>query len=152
MASTGKQNWLKKILIIGGILLVIGGGIIWYLFTLKFEDTATQKSDFSVKATDFIKEFETADSVANAKYKDKIVSVNGTVSEVEAADTTVNLKMTDTTSGSYIIFSFQQQHMADAKKIKQGENVTIKGSFSAGVYSSILESETITFQRCAVQK
>ena len=55
------------------------------------------------------------DSAANQKYKDKIITVNGRVSEIEAADTTMNIKIIDTASNSFIIFAFQEQYASEAK-------------------------------------
>src|SRR5688572_31769868 len=76
-----------------------------------------------------------SDDAANKKYTDRIITVSGIISEVEAADTTVNIKFIDTASGSYAIFAFQQQYMAEAKSLKAGEQVSIKGSCSGGVFS-----------------
>jgi len=143
---------LKKTLAVIAILLVLGGGTIWYIFNLKFSDTSEMKADHTVNALDLIHEFEKNDQFSNKKYSEKIVVVKGMVSEVEAADTTINIKMADTTSGSYIIFAFQQQHLAEAKSIKPGDHVTIKGSCSGGAYSQILETEFITFKRCTLNK
>lgn len=142
----------KKWIIALFVLLVAGGAAIWYLFSLKYDDTATVKADFTVQAVDFIKEFKQDMNVANKKYSEKIIVVNGTVSAIEMADTTVNIKMVDTTNGAYIIFAFQQQHLNEAKTMREGEAVSIKGSCSNGAFSSILEAEYITFKRCAVNK
>lgn len=152
-AAKRKMNPLfKKILY--GILVIalLGAGGIWYIFSEKFSDTSEIKADFTVNALDLIHEFEKNDSLANKKYTEKTIVVNGMVSEVEAADTTVNIKMVDTTSGAYVIFAFQQQHREEAKKIKEGDKVAIKGSCSGGAYSKILETEYITFKRCALNK
>ena len=81
-----------------------------------------------------------------------MITVSGTVSEIEPADTTVNIKFIDTTSGSYAIFAFQEQHIAEAKTLKVGDSVSIKGSCSGGVFSEILGTEFITFKRCAIVK
>lgn len=140
----------KKILIGLFILLLAGAAVIWYIFTEKFTDTAEQKPDFTVNAVDFLKEFQQDDSLANKKYIEKIVAVNGIVSEIEAADTTANIKFVDANTGDYIIFAFQQQHLADAKKLKQGQQVSIKGSCSGGAYSEILGIKYITFKRAAL--
>lgn len=140
----------KKILTGLFILLLAGAGIIWYVFTEKFTDTAERKPDFTVSAVDFIKEFQQNDSLANKKYIEKIVAVNGIVSAIEAADTTANIKFIDTGTGDYIIFAFQQQHLADAKKLQQGQQVSIKGSCSGGIYSEILGIKYITFKRAAL--
>ena len=142
----------KKWLIALGVVLLAGAAIVYYLFTLKYDDTTTVKADFTVNAMDFIKEFKQDMAAANKKYSEKIVVVNGTVSAIEMADTTANIKMVDTTNGAYIIFAFQQQHLGEAKSIKAGEQVSIKGSCSNGALRNILEAEYITFKRCAVNK
>jgi len=101
---------------------------------------------------DFIKEFRQNASMANRKYTEKIVVVNGIVSTIEAADTTANIKFTNASTGDYIIFAFQQQHLADAKKLKEGQQVSIKGSCSGGAYSQILGINYISFKRAALNK
>ncbi len=140
----------KKWLIALFVLLVAGAAGIWYLFNLKYDDTASVKADYNVNAIDFIREFKQDMAAANKKYSEKIIVVNGSVSAIEMADTTANIKMTDTINGAYIIFAFQQQHLNEAKAMKEGEQVSIKGSCSNGAFSSILETEYITFKRCAV--
>ena len=152
MLTTKINRRYKKWMITGFVLFLAAGGFIWYIFTEKFADTSAVKSDYTVQAIDFIKEFQQDMSLANKKYSEKIVVVNGIVSAVETADTTANIKMVDTASGAYIIFAFQQQHLAEAKQMKAGDKVSIKGSCSNGAFSNILETESITFKRCAVNK
>ena len=144
--------WLKKIIVGVFILLIAGAGVIWYIFTETFVDTSERKAAYTVNAMQFIKEFEKNEALANAKYNDKIVIVNGRVSETEPADTTINIKFTDTLTDAYIIFAFQEQHLQEAKQLKEGDSVSIKGSFSNGSYSDILETTSITFKRCAINK
>jgi hypothetical protein len=153
MASKRKMNpWLKRLLLGGLLLLLAGGGAVWYIFNEKFTDTSERKAAFTVNAIDLIHEFQQSDSLANKKYAEKIITVNGRISELEAADTTINVKMIDTLTDAYIIFAFQQQHLKEAKQLKEGDSVSIKGSCSGGTYSEILETEFITFKRCAVNK
>ena len=143
---------LKKILIGFAVVAVLGAAGIWYIFNEKFTDTTEVKAEATKKALELIHEFEKDNAAANKNYSEKIIVVNGMVSEVEGADTTVNIKMADTTSGSYIIFAFQQQHRNEAKAIKPGDSVSIKGSCSGGNYSKILETTYITFKRCVLNK
>ncbi|MBL7750782.1 MAG: hypothetical protein JNN29_05330 [Chitinophagaceae bacterium] len=140
------KTW-KKILFGGFLLLLIGAGIYWYIATDTFSDTKGRKAEFSVKADDFLKEYQTDSKQANLKYTEKIVEVSGIVSATEAADSSINIKIADTTSGSYVIFAFQDKDMDEARSVKAGDLVTIKGSCSGGVYSSILETWAITFKR-----
>ncbi len=152
MVNKGLKPKYKKILLGLFIVLLAGAGVVWYIFTEKFTDTANRKSDFTVNAMDFIKEFRLNASMANRKYTEKIVVVNGIVSTIEAADTTANIKFTNASTGDYIIFAFQQQHLADAKKLKEGQQVSIKGSCSGGAYSQILGINYISFKRAALNK
>lgn len=144
----GLKKWLLAIF----ILSLGGASFVGYMFTLKHDDTAQLKVDFTVESLVFINDFKTDLTAANEKYSEKIVVVNGTVSEVEMADTTANIKMVDTTNGDYIIFAFQQQYLNDAKKLKPGEKVSIKGSCSNGDFSAILETYYVTFKRCTINK
>ncbi|MDX1956176.1 MAG: hypothetical protein SFU20_11640 [Chitinophagaceae bacterium] len=140
------KTW-KKILFGGFVLLLTGAGIYWYIATDTFSDTKGRKAEYSVKADDFLKEYQTDSKNANLKYTEKIVEVSGIVSATEAADSSINIKIADTTSGSYVIFAFQDKDMNEARSVKPGDLVTIKGSCSGGVYSSILETWAITFKR-----
>jgi hypothetical protein len=146
------KPWLTRILIGGFILLLAGGGFYWWIATEKFADTGKTKAVYTVSVAGFIKEFQQNDSIANKKYSDKIVVVNGKVSGIEAADTTVNIKFIDPATGSYAIFAFQEQHLPEAKSVKEGDSISIKGSCSGGVYSEILGKEFISFKRCAINK
>jgi hypothetical protein len=150
LKSTKSKKVLKWLLISGGIFLVTILAVYFYFANLRHEDTASLKVDYTVEAIPFIKEFEKDYQTANKKYTEKIIAVKGTVTATEPADTTMNIKMVDTTTGSYLIFAFQEQHMPEAKKIKEGDNVVIKGSCSDGVYSEILGTYFISFKRSTV--
>lgn len=147
-----RKPWLKRILATLLVAVMVLAGIYWYVATDKFADTKNMEAAYTVNATDFIREFEKNQKEANDKYKDKIITVNGIVSEIEAADTTMNIKMMDTVSKSFIIFAFQEQHLSEPKAIKVGDAVSIKGSFSAGIFSEILEIVKIDFKRSALSK
>jgi nitrogenase subunit NifH len=154
MSNTKKRkSTLKKVLVAGLILLAAGVGIYWYVANEKFADTPDRKPAYTVNATEFIAEFA-GDNItaANQKYTDKIVTVKGIVSETEAADTTMNIKFIDSVSGSYVIFAFQSQHLEEAKSVKVGAQVSIKGSCSGGIFSRLRKVTSISFQRCALDK
>lgn len=143
---------LKYIIISLTIIAILAAIGVEYAITKKFTDTAKEQPLYAVRALDLIKEFQKNDGIANIKYAEKIISVTGVVTETEAAGTMVNVKLGDTVSGSYTIFAFQQKNLTEARNIKVGDTVAIKGSCSAGVYSEILETEFITFKRCTLNK
>ena len=153
MLKNPKNRKVLKWPLIGGAgILVIGVVVYFYFVNLQHDDTASLAVDYTVEAIPFIKEFETDHKAANKKYAEKIIAVRGVVTATEPADTTMNIKMADTTTGSYLIFAFQEQHMPGARKLKEGDNVVIKGSCSDGVYSEILGSYFISFKRSTVEK
>lgn len=148
-----KSKSRYKYLLTGLLIIILTGvGIVWYIFTEKFSDTAKHEADYTVNAMDFIKEFQLNDSAANKKYIEKIITVNGTVSEIELADTSVNIKFIDSTSGDYVIFAFQQQHLNEAKNLQEGKQASVKGSCSGGATSEILGIRYISFKRAALNK
>ena len=151
--KSAKKIW-KKILLVKLVLLVIGLGVAWYFLTGKFEDTADVKPDYTVSALGFMNEFklnDTLNPVINKKYTEKIITVNGRVTSVEAADTTTNLKIIND-EGAYILFAFQQKDQANVKKVKAGDSVSIKGSCNGASFSEILGVPFITFKRCSLNK
>ena len=144
------RNWKKKLLLLIIIFIGIGAFAVWYIFNEKFTDTQKRDATYIVDANTFLKEFQQSDSLANLKYKEKIVTVNGTVSEIETMDTVVNIKMIDTATDAYVIFAFQQEQISKVKLVKEGEKISIKGSCSGGAYSDILETVGINFKRCII--
>lgn len=144
-------SWKKKLLAAGAVLALVGVAVAWYLFTLTFDDTATVKADFTVQSDAFINEFLADEKQANAKYTEKIISVAGLISSIEKADSSINIKMSDSTTGSYIIFALQPEQQVKAATLKEGDAVKIKGSCSGGTFSNILETESITFKRCVIE-
>jgi hypothetical protein len=151
--SKPKRSWVKKLLIIILILIVSGAAIYWYIATEKFADTKDRKAVFTENAIDFIREFRKDDSASNRKYRQKIVTINGRVSELESPDSaTVNIKFIDTITGDYAIFAFQEQYLSEAKSIKVGDSISVKGSCSGSIYSDLLDAYNIGFIRSTLNK
>lgn len=144
---TNKKGWMKKALFAFLLVVLLAGGAFWYIMNETFDDTAATKSAYTVSAQDLINAYQTNDSLANATYREQIITVQGRVTEVEAADTTVNIKFTDPVTGSYLIFDFQSQHVADAKVLQAGDSVAIKGSCSGNIYSQLRKAHMISFKR-----
>jgi hypothetical protein len=154
MEATKKnsRSWGKKILIAFVALFLIGGAGFWYIMNEEYADTSNVKAAYTVNAMELIQEFQQGDSAANKKYAEQIVTVNGRISEIEAADTTANIKFTDTLTGSYVIFDFQAQHANDAKSLQVGDSVSLKGSCSGSIYSQLRKAHMISFKRAALNK
>jgi hypothetical protein len=153
--NSNSYTLLKKIawIVVGPAFVFIGFLFMEnYFMSETFSDTAGIKADYTVTAPELIQEFAANDSAANKKYREKIISVNGAASEVEAkSDSTFNIKFADST-GSYIIFSLEKNQFEKVKNIKAGDVITLKGSCSGSVYSEILSTTFISFKRSTLNK
>lgn len=149
-----KKYSTKIIWLAMGPLLAYGGYKIGekYVMSQNFSNTETLIAEYSVNAIDLIREFAANDSMANKKYQEKIISVNGNVSQVERmSDSTTNIRFDDIT-GSYIIFSFDKEHLNNLKDIKAGDSLSLKGSCSGSILSQILGTTSISFKRSTLNK
>lgn len=116
------------------------------------DDTGNVKADYTVTASQLIHEFAVNDSVANKKYREKIVSVTGIASQVELqSDSTATIKFVDTTK-HYIIFSLDKTLFDRSRTLAAGQQVSLKGSCSGSSYSQILDSTSIEFKRTVFNK
>jgi tRNA_anti-like len=153
----GLMAWAKtpKQMLLGVPALALALGGAWFGKSMiggSYADSKTLKADFSVNANDLIGAYDKDSKAANTQYREKLINVSGRISETEAVDTVVNIKFTDTLTGSYIIFAFQQKDAEEAKTLKEGDSVSIKGYCSGGEYSDILEATFVNFQRSVLEK
>lgn len=149
------NQWVKKI-----AWLFLGPVIAFSAFKFgekkvmaeTYQTTDNVKADYTISAVEMLNEFVKSDSLANAKYREKIVIVNGTASQVEKKnDSTTNIRFDDP-EGSYIVFSFEKDQYELVKDINPGDEVSLKGSCSGSIYSEILETIQISFKRSTLNK
>ncbi|MFN8288664.1 MAG: hypothetical protein U0U70_00265 [Chitinophagaceae bacterium] len=116
------------------------------------EETTKLKADYTIDAASLLHEFTTNDSAANAKYREKILVVNGTASSVQQMpDSTAVIQFSDTT-GSYAAFAFEKDQYENVKNIKTGDQVSVKGSCSGSIFSDILGTTSVNFKRAVINK
>ncbi len=145
-----KKTRVRILFALLAVGLGIGGGIAYYLFTEKFEDTQLVKAAHTGSALEFLKAFQSNDSLANATYRDQIVELKGRISTLEWADTSANLKIDAAGSGDYLIFDFQQEDASKTKNLKPGDSVSIRAACSGSIYSRILNSRSVQFKRATL--
>jgi hypothetical protein len=117
-----------------------------------YKATDNVVADYTISANDLLNEFLNADSLANATYREKIIVVNGAVSQIERkTDSTTKIRF-DHPEGSYIVFSFEKDQYESLKNINEGDAISLKGSCSGSIYSEILETTSISFKRSTLNK
>ncbi len=123
-----------------------------YIMNETHKDTASAKADYTMSATELIREFMTNDTAANKKYLEKMILVNGNASSVDIlADSTSTVKFADST-GSYAIFSLEKNQFDQVRSVKQGDPVSLKGVCSGSIFSEILGTTSISFKRATFIK
>lgn len=116
----------KKLLIF--LIVVIGIATSVYFYAYKdHKDIAASEADFTLSVSVLQKEFTENDSVATAKYQNKVVQVEGTITNVDASTKSIVID-------DKIYAQFDAALPADLEVKKK---VTLKGRFLA--YDDLVE-------------
>ena len=119
---------IKKIIyfVISIVIIAIVAGL--YIWNKPHRNIASAKEDYSISAEEFYKEYSANEEAANKKYLNKIISVNGKISEIQlenANEPTLALKTTE--DGITVSCGFDSKRLKDLKSLKTGDLVKIKG-------------------------
>lgn len=150
ITTINANAWLKKTswILLGPVFAFAGFTVVKnYLETETFKSTSKLKADYVVTAKELIDEFEKDNPGVNSRYTGKILQVNGRITELEKADSIMNVKMEDMATGSYIIFAFEEKEQDRLAKLQPGDSISVKGEYSTGVYSRLRKTTFINFKR-----
>ena len=133
-----KKKILKIILIIIGVLILIGGGVGFYMFNKPARDVQNTKTDFSYNASEIVNEYLIDAQTANEKYLDeagnsKVLEISGVVAEITEdfnGQKVILLKAASDKAG--VSCTFTPETNSNSIKIKIGEEITIKGVIRSG--------------------
>lgn len=137
--------FLKRFFIISVVLVLFAGIFIWkWVFKEQDLSVGAQKADVTLSSDMLVKEFETNENSANAKYVNKIVDIKGTIEAIAENDKelTVTLKKAGDTGG--VVCSFNKPVM-DKSLFKVGSLISIKGICSGYLMDVVLN-------RCSIEK
>ena len=148
--KTSGKNWStrKKVLVTIAALVIVFAAVYIYIATETYSGTKSIKADYELNAVELLQEFRTENAATNQKYADKIILVRGVVTALEEADSaSVNIKIEPAGAGGYLIFAFQEQYLAEARTVRVGDSIAVKGSSSGSSYSEILDTYMVPFKR-----
>ena len=155
-----KRKIIKWGLIILFSGLVIGAGIIYYLFNMPHRDVQSTAIDYKIETTSLVDEYLRDAKAANKKYlqaegDSKILAVTGIVESITEdmkQQKVVLLKAPNDKAG--VSCSFMSTTNANAAGLKKGDRVTIKGVIRSGAsYDADLELyENVILENCDVFK
>lgn len=157
MNSKNKKRF-KVFAIITLIGIVIGGGIVLYLFNMPHRNVQETTTDYTLKATDIVKEYLSNSQEANNKYLDsegesKILEIEGTIASISEDfnnQKVILLKANNQEAG--VSCTFTTDTNQSASNLSIGKNVIIKGVIRSGAsYDEDLEMyENVIMEKCDV--
>jgi len=126
------------------LILAAAAFYIYKEYTRTHKDTAKIKPDYTISATELLKEFEANEQVSNKKYWDKVIRVEGMVKELAKDDKGFySIILGDTASMSSVRCSVDSVHGNEAAAVKQGSIIAVKGICSGFNADEMLGSDVI---------
>ena len=128
-------------------LLLVLAAVAFYIYreyNRTHKDTAKLKPDYSIKATDLIREFETTEQTSNKKYWDKVLRVEGMVKELTRdVRGFYSIVLGDTASMSSVRCSVDSIHGTEAAAVQKGSIIAVKGICTGFNADELLGSDVI---------
>lgn len=142
----------KTYIVVALLLIIIAGFIYAYReFNRRNLNVAQESSVYRVDADELIREFTANDSVANARYVGRILSVNGLVKDISKDERSYyTVILGDTAGSSSIRCAIDSIYSGTASAIKPGTSVTVKGTCT-GYNEDELLGFDIFFNRCLIE-
>lgn len=120
------MKW-KKVLAIFFLVVLVVAAVLLYFYYKKPADIRTAVANYETTAPALLAEFNNNEATANAKYLDKVIAVEGTISKVnsDAGNPTVFLETGDPMAS--VTCSFYDTESGVLKNLKPGSTIKIKG-------------------------
>jgi hypothetical protein len=152
---------LKRILVITLLSgLIIGSGIVLYLFNMPHRDVQATTVDYTFESAALVQEYLTDPATANNKYlqedgESKVIAVSGVIARIEIdMNQQKVLLLKDPTAKAGVSCTFTEESNASTNSLNIGDVVTIKGVIRSGAgYDEDLELyEDVILEKCALIK
>jgi tRNA_anti-like len=139
-----RKNILRYIVLPLLLILAAVAIYIYKEYNRTHKDTAKLKPDYSIEATQLVKEFEENEQASGTKYWDKIVKVDGWVKDVLKDDKGFyTVVLGDTASMSSVRCSIDSVHSSEAARVQKGSIIAVKGICSGFNADEMLGSDVI---------
>ena len=131
---------MKKILVAIFLVSTLAIAIGLYFFNLKPKDIRTEDALFEITANQLVKEFSDDESMADKKYVDKVIIVNGIISDIKITDkeSSMSLQSDDPMAG--VTCSFYTDEAKNLKGLTIGNPVKVKGKCTGKLMDVVLNN------------
>ena len=137
----------KTVFIILGII-ALGAAIYGYLeYTRTFPSLADVEASAQLNAADLITAFETDEAGATATYVDKVLEVNGILSDIRDENNVITLTLSPESGMGSILCDMDSTFAEKARKLQIDNKVTLKGECKGFNADELLGSDVI-LNRC----
>lgn len=133
-----------RILVLFLLLVSAAVGFGWYQYTREPVDIRTLSPDIKIEAKDLVNEFRNNETEANKQFVDKILLVNGKVTNVETdANGQITLFLDGNDPLSAVVCSFSKDETITSGDKVQGTELSIKGKCTGMLMDVILNECSI---------
>lgn len=130
---------IRKLLIIGGILVIIGISVGIYIYNKPHINLGHTRPDLVLSADSLVALYESDESRADSLLLGKVIEVSGTVADVVTnSDSTITV-MLKTTKMGQVSCQLSEEASAGAK-IVIGQEVVLRGSCSGMLIDVVLSN------------
>ncbi len=139
-----RKKIIRYVLLSLAVIIAAAAIYIYKEYTRTHKDTAALKADYSLGATELIRDFEANEQAANKKYWDKVIRVEGMVKDIVKDEKGFySLALGDTASLSGVRCSIDSVHGREASLVKKGSRIAVKGICSGFNEDELLGSDVI---------
>jgi hypothetical protein len=138
--------WILAIAILGAGIAILGAGIAFYAwqeFTRTHKSTENIQPEYKISAAEFMLEFETDEAAASKKYIDKVIEVEGVLTEHIQDDNSHSLVLEAGENGGSIFFEMDKETKLDIENLKPGQVYRIRGVCAGYNEDELLGSDII---------
>jgi hypothetical protein len=123
--------FMKKIAYITGISLCVGLLIALFviikLYNKPHVDVEDSDADYITSIENIVSEFESNEEIANKKYLDKIIQVDGLITDITLADGNSTITLDSETSGKTVVCNMASSENIKVVGLEKGNKITVRG-------------------------
>jgi hypothetical protein len=108
-------------------MLISGVLYFLYLYNKPFKNIEKSKADIELTAQFLIEDYEINESDANAKYLDKLIQIEGEISDISINNGNSVITLKHSTSMSSVICNMLPEYNVNTLKLNKGDTVLLKG-------------------------
>ena len=133
------------------IIIALGGWYAYKEYHRKNPDLADVSSKITVNAGTLLAAFEKDSATANKAYLGKIISVSGTVKDIEKEDG-ATIILNNAGAMSSVRCSMDTTHLDEIATVKEGQGIKIKGVCTGYNADEMGLGADVILNRCVLEK